>query len=142
MKPMSLWIIFTVAGLGVLLAGCQVTRAGYETAPYTVVRTDGAFELRDYPALLLVETPMANASGGDGGFRRLFRFITGANADKQKIAMTTPVYLSGPPRPPNDGLCDAGNPKAGQRAQAGGPQLGGARAAGRPFCGAALQRRT
>jgi hypothetical protein len=100
MKPMSLWILFTVAGLGLLLAGCQVTRAGYETAPYTVVLTDGDFELRDYPALLLVETPMANANGGDGGFRRLFRFITGANADKQKIAMTTPVYLSGGPARP------------------------------------------
>ena len=95
MKPMSLWIILTVGGVGLLLAGCQATRAGYETAPYKTVRTDGKFELRDYPALTVVETPMADAQGGDGGFRRLFRFITGANAAQQKIAMTTPVYMAG-----------------------------------------------
>lgn len=97
---MSLWIIFAVIGVVLLLAGCQVTRAGYESAPFTVVRTDGKIELRDYPALTVVETPLADANGGDGGFRRLFRFITGANAAQQKIAMTTPVYMSGGPSGP------------------------------------------
>ena len=77
-----------------LLAGCRATRAGYESAPYQVVRTDGKFELRDYPALTVVETPMANPNGSDGGFMRLFRFITGANEGQQKIAMTTPVFMS------------------------------------------------
>ena len=100
MKPMSLWIIFAVVGVVLLLAGCQVTRAGYESAPYTVVRTDGKFQLREYPALTVVETPMADANGGDGGFRRLFRFITGANEGQQKIAMTTPVFMSGGPSGP------------------------------------------
>ena len=97
MKLMSLGIIFAGVGGVLLLAGCQATRAGYESAPYTVVRTDAQFELRDYPALTVVETPMAGVDGGDGGFRRLFRFITGANATQQKIAMTTPVYMSGGP---------------------------------------------
>jgi DNA gyrase inhibitor GyrI len=32
---------------------------------------------------------------GDGSFGRLFRFISGRNEKKQKIAMTTPVYMSG-----------------------------------------------
>ncbi len=100
MKPMSLGIFMTAAGLGLLLAGCQATRAGYESAPYTVVRTDGKFELRDYPALKVVETPMADAQGVDGGFRRLFRFITGANAGQQTIAMTTPVFMAGRPSAP------------------------------------------
>ena len=31
----------------------------------------------------------------DGSFNRLFRFITGGNEAKQKIAMTTPVFMSG-----------------------------------------------
>jgi DNA gyrase inhibitor GyrI len=84
---------FVAAGL----VGCQATRAGYESAPYTVVRSDGKFELRDYPALTVVETPMSADSrdGDDGSFRRLFRFITGSNDAKQKIAMTTPVLMSG-----------------------------------------------
>jgi hypothetical protein len=95
MKRMWLWIVVAVVGVGVLVAGCQATRAGYESAPYQVVRSDGKFELRDYPALTVVETPMADPNGSDGGFMRLFRFITGANEGKQKIAMTTPVFMSG-----------------------------------------------
>ena len=72
------------------VAGCQATRAGYESAPYRVVRTEGRVELRTYPALQLAETK----SGGDD-FMRLFRYISRGNAAEQKIAMTTPVFLSG-----------------------------------------------
>lgn len=91
------WLLMIGAGLGVglLAAGCQSTRSGYETAPYRVLRADGDFELRDYPALLVIETPMADARGDDGSFMRLFRFIGGANAEKQEIAMTTPVFMTG-----------------------------------------------
>ncbi len=95
MKRMWLWILIVVVGVGLLLVGCRVTRAGYESAPYKVVRSDGKFQVRDYPALTVVETPMADTSGSDGSFMRLFRFITGANEGKQKIAMTTPVFMSG-----------------------------------------------
>lgn len=92
-----MWILFLILAvlIGVALAGCQLTRAGYDSAPYQVVRSDGKFELRDYPALTVVETPMANSNGSDGSFMRLFRFISGANEGKQKIAMTTPVFTSG-----------------------------------------------
>jgi DNA gyrase inhibitor GyrI len=76
--------------------GCKTSRAGYESAPYKVVRSDGKFELRDYPALTMVETPMVRGgNGADNGFMRLFRFITGSNKANQKIAMTTPVFMSG-----------------------------------------------
>lgn len=70
--------------------GPMVARAGYETAPYQPVRVVGAFEVRDYPALRVVETP-ANTTAGGSGFGRLFRFISGRNASGEKIAMTTPV---------------------------------------------------
>ncbi len=86
------FVIVAVA-LTLILAGCQATRAGYETAPYKVVRSSGKFEVRDYPALTVVETRMSD--GGDGSFNRLFRFITGGSESKQKIAMTTPVFMSG-----------------------------------------------
>ena len=93
---MIILFVMLLIGAGLIFVGCQTTRAGYESAPYKVVRADGRFELRDYPALSVVETPMA-ASGNsdDGSFMRLFRFITGANEAKQKIAMTTPVFMSG-----------------------------------------------
>lgn len=94
-----MWIPLLILGVvvGLALAGCQATRAGYESAPYRVVRSDGSFQVRDYPALTVVETPMATGrrDGGDGSFMRLFRFITGANEGRQKIAMTTPVFMSG-----------------------------------------------
>ena len=83
--------------VGLALVGCKVTRSAYESAPYKVLRADGKFQVRDYPALTVVETPMAAVSrdGSDGSFMRLFRFITGGNEAKQKIAMTTPVFMSG-----------------------------------------------
>ena len=60
-----------------------------------MVRSAGKFELRDYPALTVVETTMAqHRHGADGSFNRLFTFITGRNEAKQKIAMTTPVFMS------------------------------------------------
>ena len=86
-------------GLGfaaAVLVGCQTSRSHYETAPYQTLRKEGAFELRSYPSLNLVETsaggPKANRNAG---FRRLFRFITGQNEAAIKIPMTTPVFISG-----------------------------------------------
>lgn len=74
-------------------AGCSAVRAGYESAAYTVVRKDGRFEIRDYPALTIVETPMVK-DGADGSFGRLFGFISGRNEGQQKISMTTPVFMA------------------------------------------------
>jgi len=86
-----------IATSAVLVAvGCGTVRAGYESAPYKVVRADGKFEVRDYPSLTVVETPMNfRDSGADRSFGRLFRFITGGNESRQKIPMTTPVFMSG-----------------------------------------------
>jgi DNA gyrase inhibitor GyrI len=93
---MFLWILILLAAAGLVLAGCRTSRSAYESAPYHVVRADGKFELRDYPPLKVVETPMSvSGSSADGSFMRLFRFISGNNAAKQKIAMTTPVFMSG-----------------------------------------------
>ena len=75
----------------VLLASCG-TSSHYTTAPFTVVRSEGPFEIRDYPALAVASTPR----GGDNeSFKRLFGYISGANASKQKISMTTPVLMTG-----------------------------------------------
>ena len=90
---MKILIVFTALAVlaGLVSAGCASVRAGYESAPYKVVRQDGKFELRDYPALVVAETPMR---GADNSFMRLFHFIGGENAAKQKISMTTPVFMN------------------------------------------------
>jgi DNA gyrase inhibitor GyrI len=89
------WLAIVVGLGGLVLLGCKATRSGYESAPYRVVRADGAFEIREYPVLTIVETPMNTVDrGADGSFNRLFRYITGQNEGGQKIAMTTPVFMS------------------------------------------------
>jgi DNA gyrase inhibitor GyrI len=96
MKRMWLTVSILAATVALVLVGCLATRAGYESAPYRVVRGSGKFELRDYPALGVVETRMAHGrNGSDGSFKRLFQFISGGNEANQKIAMTTPVFVSG-----------------------------------------------
>jgi DNA gyrase inhibitor GyrI len=80
---------------GLVAVGCGAVRGGYESASYRVTRSEGRFEVRDYPALTVAETAMVNpGNGSDGSFNRLFRFITGGNQANQKIAMTTPVLMS------------------------------------------------
>ena len=69
-------------------------RAAYESAEYTVLQSDGEFEIRKYPELMLASTNMRlDFRGSDGSFMRLFRYISGANEEKQKVAMTTPVFM-------------------------------------------------
>jgi hypothetical protein len=70
----------------------QNSRAATETPEYTVAKKDGAFELRDYPGLALASAPMTDGGMNDS-FGKLFRYISGANAAQQKIAMTTPVLI-------------------------------------------------
>lgn len=69
-------------------------RAGYESAPYEVIESDGNIEIREYPDLVLASTPSKfEARGNDGSFMRLFRYISGNNESDQKIEMTTPVFM-------------------------------------------------
>lgn len=94
MKP---WIILGLIGvvLAVLALGCKTSRAGYESARYKALKTHEAFELRDYRPLIVAEVPMEGEGDGmNGGFGKLFRFISGGNSKQQKIAMTTPVLVS------------------------------------------------
>ncbi len=88
-----------VATIGLFaLAGVFVwntmARAAYESAEYKVVESDGKFEVREYPDLMLAATvTKLDAQGRDGSFMRLFSYISGANESKQKIEMTTPVFM-------------------------------------------------
>lgn len=81
--------------LGVLLSGCSVFGDnGVENAPYTVIDTDVArkIEVRQYAPMILVSATMSS-TGQNSAFRKLFRYITGANQGTAEIAMTAPVFM-------------------------------------------------
>lgn len=86
-------VLFVTLGLVVTafcIAACATSRAGYETAPYKVIRADGAFEIREYPQLKIATTERGK---DNDSFMRLFRYIDGGNVKQEKIAMTTPVFM-------------------------------------------------
>ncbi|HAV63641.1 MAG TPA: SOUL heme-binding protein [Verrucomicrobiales bacterium] len=93
---MSAKSVLAAAGLltaAALLAGCKLTRWGYESPVHEVVHREGTFEIRVYPSIELASTPLDGESPQEGGtFMRLFRYISGANDTGQKIAMTVPVF--------------------------------------------------
>lgn len=89
------FIFIVVGGLFVVLPFAWLvwnSRAHTPSAPYTVVRHEGALEWRDYPSLTLAITPMNDERGSDA-FGHLFGFISGKNATREKIPMTTPVLI-------------------------------------------------
>jgi hypothetical protein len=75
-----------------LLVGARNTMAT-EEAKYTLVKKDNSFEIRDYDAHILaeiiVESDLENA--GSKAFNSLFRYISGDNRSRDKVAMTAPV---------------------------------------------------
>lgn len=59
-----------------------------EIQPYDVLKKVEDVEIRYYPSATLVETQ------GNNSFGTLFQYISGNNANQEKIAMTAPVYMS------------------------------------------------
>jgi len=90
------YLAVAVVLVGIGLFTWKLTRAGYESAEYTVLEADGSFEIRQYPDLMLASTGMRlQSQGGDGSFMRLFGYISGGNETEEKVAMTTPVFMEG-----------------------------------------------
>ncbi|HNV84929.1 MAG TPA: heme-binding protein [Arenimonas sp.] len=67
-----------------------------EEAKYTLVRKEGVFEIRDYDAHILAETRVEGSLEDASGkaFNRLFKYISGNNQSRNKVAMTAPVSQS------------------------------------------------
>jgi effector-binding domain-containing protein len=64
-----------------------------DEAPYTVIKIDDIFELREYAPQVLAEIIVEGnlEDAGNKAFRPLFRYISGDNKSRGKIAMTAPV---------------------------------------------------
>lgn len=86
--------VMTFLGVFGYFAWKLTFRNAYESAEYQVIESDGKFQVREYPDLMLASTSMQfERNGNDGSFMRLFRFISGNNMNEQKVAMTIPVFM-------------------------------------------------
>ena len=52
-----------------------VERDNYESPQYSAVVTDGAFEVRDYPEVVVASAPMGAGRRQNSAFMMLFRYI-------------------------------------------------------------------
>ncbi len=60
----------------------------YEETNYEVIKKTETYEIRKYPDRLAVQAMQNNQNSS---FRKLFKYISGANLSSEKIDMTTPV---------------------------------------------------
>jgi hypothetical protein len=83
--------------LAFTLIGASTPVSAYEEPKYTVEGTHEGFELRRYAPQLVVETTTRGDfdAARNEAFRRLFRYISGANRSQAKISMTVPVTTAG-----------------------------------------------
>tara|TARA_B100001250_G_scaffold141374_1_gene120955 strand:- start:8661 stop:9161 length:501 start_codon:yes stop_codon:yes gene_type:complete len=64
----------------------------YETQAYEVVEKFDDVEIRFYPEAAKIK--IKSEYSRNNNFRKLFQYIAGENSRSEKIAMTTPVYMS------------------------------------------------
>jgi hypothetical protein len=69
-----------------------------EEPPFRVEFKEGAFEIREYPALVVAEVTVHGSRdrAASAGFRLLAGYIFGGNTRRQSIAMTAPVVQARP----------------------------------------------
>lgn len=85
----SAFVVLIGIGFFIMSGSASAT----EKPDYTVVKTDGSFETREYPAMILAEVTVEGdkRAANNRGFRKLAAFIFGDNVSQNKVAMTSPV---------------------------------------------------
>ncbi|MFK7963140.1 MAG: heme-binding protein [Burkholderiaceae bacterium] len=88
---MTLSRLFPVLCLLLPLSGCGIF--GADEPAFESVTQDKAFEIRDYPPLVVAQVKVQGdqKEAGNRGFRKLAGYIFGGNKRADKIAMTAPV---------------------------------------------------
>ncbi len=95
---MKLWTITAIV-ISLIIIGLLFYSFRFkdiETPKYTVLKTIGDVEIREYPSLILAQTSLQKADydqEGSNGFRTVAGYIFGGNQAQQKIAMTAPVIM-------------------------------------------------
>ena len=81
MKGIRFGIVLFLLNINFIMA------QGYETQSYEVIKNFEEGEIRFYPQVMMAKT------SSQSGFSSLFKYISGNNTKRQKIAMTTPVHM-------------------------------------------------
>jgi hypothetical protein len=89
-------VLIMAALLGAWVVSGYLPTRNVEINKYSVIAEKDGYEIRRYEPYILAETPMRDDSG-NSGFNELFRYISGNNMRKSKLAMTSPVLESAPP---------------------------------------------
>jgi hypothetical protein len=86
------YFIGKIVSAVILILGATNVMAA-EEAPYTLVEKDNTFEIRNYAPHILAETVVEGTleEAGNIAFNRLFRYISGDNKSRDRVAMTVPV---------------------------------------------------
>jgi len=76
-----------------ILISAGLSSKATEEAKYKIVEKDDKFEIRDYDPQIVAETTVNGTleGAGDEAFDILFKYISGNNSLRSKIAMTSPV---------------------------------------------------
>ncbi|MFN7292663.1 MAG: SOUL family heme-binding protein [Pirellula sp.] len=96
LKALRAVVWSTVAACSFVFQAGKLVKAedNYESAEYKVIESEGKLEIREYPELMLAAaTTKMDSPDSGSSFMKLFRYISGANEKKQKISMTTPVFM-------------------------------------------------
>jgi hypothetical protein len=64
-----------------------------ESVEYSVLKADGRFEVREYPAMVLVTV---EGLSDNESFRILLDYISGNNGTRRRVPMTAPVISASP----------------------------------------------
>ena len=87
-----------IVGLGAVALVFALLQAGplmsqVEQLSYVVERSDGHFEVRRYPAMIVAQVKEAGArkTAIGNGFRAIAGYIFGGNRPQRRVAMTAPV---------------------------------------------------
>lgn len=96
-------LLSLIAGLLVIafcITGCVTSHAGPETTPYKLVRTDGDFEIREYPGLKTAASSCGSGKVDNSNLIWLSRCIDGGKMAKEKLAFVVPEKKQAVPPAP------------------------------------------
>ena len=82
-------LLLAIFGISLSMADAMAI----EEAEYRVLEREGQFEIREYAEHIVAETIAGKnfEEAGSVAFKRLFRYISGDNESRRKIAMAAPV---------------------------------------------------